>query len=210
MKNAVFSVNGKGTFQGSKNSNPAIGKKNVLETVEELHVEMIVDAWKLNNVIASILKTHPYEEPAYDVYPLKNKNVNYGAGAIGELESEMDEKHFLNYIAKSIGIKNFKFCEGKNKKIRRVAVCGGSGSELLKTAIKKNADAFITADIKYHTYHDALGKILLVDAGHYETEIFALNAVERKIKEFLETKSEKKIELHKFSGTTNPINFYKQ
>ncbi len=205
-----FRTNGTGTFKGSKNSNPVIGKKELLETVDEIRLEAIVDAWNLKKVLNAISKNHPYEEPAFDVIPLKNKNVNYGAGAIGELDIEMTEKVFLSHVAKCLRIKNFKYSDGRGKKIKKVAVCGGSGSELLKIAISSGADAFITADIKYHTYHDAQDRILLIDAGHFETEIFAMNSVEKKIKKFLDDELEDRIKVFQYSGSTNPIKFYKQ
>lgn len=205
-----FRLNGEGTFRGSGKSNPAVGKKEQLETVSEVRIEVLVDSWNLNKVLGAMLKVHPYEEPAYDVYPLKNKNTNYGAGAIGELDAEMNEKNFLFHVSKSLKIKNFKYSNGRNKKIKKVAVCGGAGADLLSKAISSCADAFITADVKYHSYQDAKGKILFIDAGHFETEIFSLNAVERKIKKFLEEELEDRVKVFKYSGTTNPVKFYKQ
>ena len=205
--NCSFQVNGLGTFKGSKKSNPIVGKKSRIESVNEVRFEFIVDAWKLNGVIASLKKAHPYEEPAYDVYPLKNKNVNYGYGTIGELEKSMSEKEFLAHVIKSTKATNLKYCTGNKRNVSKVAVCGGAGSDLLNAAIENNADAFITADIKYHTYNDAAGKILLIDAGHYETEIHSLNVVQRKIKKFLF--NHQKIKVLKYSGSTNPVKFFK-
>ncbi len=209
-ENCSFRMNGEGTFRGTAKSNPVLGKKENFESVNETRIETIVDSWNLNKVLNAMLKVHPYEEPAYDVIPLKNKNVNYGAGAIGELDSEMTEKNFLLHVGKSLKIKNFKYSDGKNKKIKKVAVCGGAGADLLGKAIAQGADAFITADVKYHQYHDALGKILFIDAGHYETEIFSLNAVEKKIQTFLEDELEDRVKVFKYSGSTNPVKFYKQ
>ncbi|MEW6654125.1 MAG: Nif3-like dinuclear metal center hexameric protein, partial [Bacteroidota bacterium] len=205
-----FRLSGEGTFQGSVNTNPAVGKKEQFETLSEVRVEVIVDSWNLNKAINAMLKAHPYEEPAFDVYPLKNKNINYGAGAIGELSSEMSEKNFLLHLCKSLKINNFKYCSGKNKMIKKAAVCGGSGADMLNSAISLGADAFITADIKYHTYQEAKEKILFIDAGHYETEIFSLNAVERKINKFLKEELEDHIQVFKYTGTTSPVKFYKQ
>ncbi len=205
-----YRSNGQGTFIGTSKSNPAVGTKENFETVNEIRFETIVESWKLNSVIKALITAHPYQEPAYDIYQLKNKNVNYGAGVIGELEADMDEKDFLDYLCKELKIKNYKYSNGKSKKVKKVAVCGGSGSDMLNIAISKHADAFITADIKYHTFHDALGKIILIDAGHYETEIFSLNAVEKKLKKFFEDELEDRIKVFKYSGSTNPVKFYKQ
>jgi dinuclear metal center YbgI/SA1388 family protein len=207
-ENCSFNVNGEGTFKGSKKSNPSVGIKNRFEKVDETRVEFLVDSWKLNLVISALIKAHPYEEPAYDIYPLKNKNVNYGAGAIGGLENEMSVKNFLPFVCAALKTPAVKYCNGKGKKIKNVAVCGGAGIELLNKAISSGADAFITADIKYHPYQDATGKILLVDAGHYETEIFSLNTVQEKMKKFISI--DKSIKVLKYSGSTNPVKFYKQ
>lgn len=206
--NCSFRLNGEGTFKGSAFSNPAIGKKNRFEKVNEVRFEFIVDSWELNKVITALVNSHPYEEPAYDIYPLKNKNINYGAGAIGDLTKEMSRKDFLSHACKALKTKAIKFCDGKNRAVQKVAVCGGAGSELLNVAIESGADAFVTADIKYHTYHDAAGKILLIDAGHYETEVIVLNAVQQKMKKFISVDS--KIKILKYSGSTNPVKFYKQ
>lgn len=203
--NCSFRIPGKGTFRGSEKSNPRLGEKSRLEFVDEIRLEVLVNNFDLPNVIRAMKQVHPYEEVAYDIYPLKNENVNYGMGVIGELENSMNEKQFLEYVCRKLNIKNLRFSKGKTNKIKTVAVCGGSGSDLLNTAIEQNADAFITADIKYHTFQDAENKILLIDAGHYETEIFILDEIERRLKSFL---AESKTEIFKYKGSTNPVSFY--
>lgn len=207
-ENCSFQTDGLGTFKGSAKSNPAVGKKGIFESVNEVRFEFIVDSWKLNDAVSALKKSHPYEEPAYDIYPLKNKNVNYGYGTIGDLDKPMTEKNFLSHVVKSTKAANVRFCKGTGKPIQKVAVCGGSGAELINAAIANKADAFVTADIKYHPFQAAEGKILLIDAGHYETEIHSLNAVQRKLKKVLS--DDKKIKVLKYSGSTNPVKFYKQ
>ena len=199
-----FRSEGTGTFLGSNQSNPTIGKRGKLEKVDEIKLEVLISSFDLNNVLESMKKAHPYEEVAYDVYPLINENVNYGAGAIGDLEKDISAEEFLNHIAKSLKIKNFRFTHGKSKRIKKVAVCGGSGSDLISTAIIKGADAFVTADIKYHAFQDAEKQILLVDAGHYETEIPSIEELKRRLTGFLP----KAIKVYKYQGSTNPIVFY--
>jgi dinuclear metal center YbgI/SA1388 family protein len=205
-ENCSFRLKGEGTFKGNEKARPVIGKKGKVEKVNEIRLELIVDVWNLKNAINTIKEFHPYEEPAYDIYPLKNKNTNYGAGAIGELTNELSEKEFLKYVTTLLKTGRLKYCSGNGKMIKRIAVCGGSGSELLNNAINSRADAFITADIKYHTYQEAYGKILMIDAGHYETEIGSLNAVKRKIDAILLKNNS--IKVYKYSGSTNPVKFY--
>lgn len=199
-----FRSSGTGYFKGSEKSNPSFGVKGKLEKVDEVKIEVLVNSFDVSKVVSAMKQTHPYEEVAYDVYPLVNENVNYGMGVIGVLENELSEKQFLNLVSKSLKIKNFRFTKGLNSKIKKIAVCGGSGSDLLESAIKSEADAFITADVKYHTFQDAENKILLIDAGHYETEIHALEEIKKRLEKSLSDK----IKVYKFTGNTNPVVFY--
>ena len=205
--NCSFKTSGKGTFKGSGKTNPSIGKKENYEEVEEIKLEILVNSWKLRNVLNALFKVHPYEEIAYDIYPLENYNANYGAGAIGELEKPLPLNAFLTYISRKLNIKNFRFTEGKNTRISKVAVCGGSGSDLIRNAINSGADAFITADIKYHTFHDSNREILLIDAGHYETEIHSLKEIKKKLTNYINSNNSD-IKIFKYNGSTNPIIFF--
>jgi dinuclear metal center YbgI/SA1388 family protein len=202
--NCSFRTLGTGTFKGSEKSNPRFGVKGKIESVEEVKIEVLVNSFDVNKVIAAMKQVHPYEEIAYDVYPLANENVNYGMGVIGELEKELSEKDFLLLVSKSLKIKNLRFTRGTKSKIKKVAVCGGSGSDLLDAAIKNSADAFVTADIKYHTFQDAENEILLIDAGHYETEVPSLDELKNRIEISLTDNTK----VYKYSGTTNPIVFF--
>jgi dinuclear metal center YbgI/SA1388 family protein len=200
-----FRLDGKGTFKGDDHTNPFLGKSGKLEFVDEIRLEMVVDSFNLSAVLRAMEKNHPYEQVAYDVYKLYNDNPNFGIGAIGTLENEMTKEDFLFHVSKQLNIKIFRYTETKKKKISTVAVCGGSGSDLTEDAIKQSADAFITADVKYHKFQDAEGKILLIDAGHYETEILILCEIQKRLQKFLELKN---IRVYKFKGSTNPVIFY--
>lgn len=204
--NCSFRTSGIGTFMGSNTSNPSIGKKGVVESVEEVKLEVLVDKWKLNEVIIAMKKSHPYEEVAYDVFALKNENINYGVGAIGEMNETISINDFLSFVSSKLKTSGLRYVKGKTKRIKTVAVCGGSCGELLDEAIKQNADAFVTADLKYHTFQDAEGKILLIDAGHYETEVPVLDEIQTRLKKLLI--ENKNIKVLKYRGSTNPIVFY--
>lgn len=201
-----FRSEGEGTFKGSSISNPAVGMKGRYEKVKEIKLEVLVDSWKLKIVLDAMLSAHPYEEPAYDIYPLENYNVNYGAGAIGNFEKSLSPSETLAFVSKKLGAKNLRYVQGSSKNIKKVAVCGGSGSDLINEAISRGADTFITADIKYHSFHSAKGKILLIDAGHYETEIPVMDEMQRRLAKLVKEKSN--IKVLKFNGNTNPINIY--
>lgn len=201
-----FRTEGFGTFRGSSSSNPKVGIRNRFEKVNETKLEILVDSWKMRNVLQALMNTHPYEEPAYDIYPLENYNVDFGAGAIGSFEKDYSPSAFLELIAKRLKLKNMRYVHGSSKRIKTAAVCGGSGSDLINDAINSKADAFITADIKYHTFHAVNKKLLLIDAGHYETEIPIIDELHRRLSRFV--KRENQIKILKFKGNTNPVNFY--
>ena len=201
-----FRSNGNGTFKGSKKTRPVIGKKEEYKFVDEVKLEVLVDRWKLDSVLSELKKVHPYQELAYDLVPLDNPNVNYGIGAVGDLTKDYNLNDFLSLLAHKLKIKNFRYAIGNKNNIRKVAVCGGSGSEYYRDAIVKNCDALITADIKYHTFRDADGEILLIDAGHYETEIFSLNEIKKRIS--LQLNHNNDIKVYLYSGSTNPVIFY--
>jgi len=199
-----FRTAGTGTFFGSDGTSPFAGKKGKTEKIGEFKLEAIADSWKVGEIISAMIDAHPYEEPAYDIYPLKNRNVNYGMGAIGELNKPMSRQEFLKYVSGKLGSKCLKYAPGKSESIKKIAVCGGAGTDLLKNAILAEADAFVTADVKYHTFQDAQGKILLIDAGHYETEIHVLDRVEIE----LNAAAKNNFKIFKYSGSTNPVIFY--
>lgn len=206
--NCSFKLEGQGSFKGSSESNPHIGSKDNYEIVEEVRLEILVNRWNLDGAISAMKNVHPYDEPAFDVFKLNNKNVNFGYGAIGELERPVSSGKFLIHVASSLKIKNFRYCSGKKGNIKKVAVCGGSCADLLKSAVSKGADAFVTADIKYHAFQEAENNILFIDAGHYETEIHSLIVIKKLLSEALKL-DDKDVKVFVDSGSTNPVKYYK-
>ncbi len=161
---------GTGTFRALSGSNPFVGEQDKLHKEEEFRLETIVPDYKLNAVVRAMIKSHPYEEPAYDIYKLQNKHNTTGSGMIGELEVETDIVEYLKYVKSSLNVAYLKHNELINRKVKKVAVCGGSGSFLINNAAKQGADIFISSDIKYHDFFEHLGNMTIVDAGHFETE----------------------------------------
>lgn len=162
--------NGTGTFRALEGSNPFVGKQNALHKEEEYRIETIVPKHSLSDVLNAMIKAHPYEEPAYDIYNLYNSNVSIGSGIIGELESAVPIKEYLHMVKQTLGTKFIKHNKLIERPVKRVAVCGGSGSFLIDAAARNNADLFITADVKYHEFFEYSGNMTIADAGHYETE----------------------------------------
>jgi hypothetical protein len=197
-----FNSQGTGTFKGNKNSHPFVGAKGEQHFEPEVRIETIYESIKEKEIIKALLAAHPYEEVAYDMYLLENTFQNNGSGMIGELEIEMDENDFLEHIKSTLNAHGIRYTKLTGKKIKRVAICGGSGFFLLQNAIKANADAYVTSDVKYHQFFDADLKILLVDAGHYETEQYTMELISELLNQKFVTFA---IRLTKV--TTNPVNY---
>jgi dinuclear metal center YbgI/SA1388 family protein len=176
-----FSSAGTGRFKPEDGSNPFLGKKGILEEAAELKVDVILPNTITAKVLNALFKAHPYEEVAYFIYPIQNTWNEVGAGMIGQLKEPMELSDFLNAVKTKLGTPVLKHTRPIGRKIRTVAVCGGSGFFLLSDAIRAGADAFLTSDVKYHEFFDAEDKIVLIDAGHYETEQFTSDWIKEKI-----------------------------
>ncbi len=165
-----FRSEGTGTFRGNEYTKPSVGTRGTLEHVREVRLEMITETRQVAAVVSALRNSHPYEEVACDVYPIENRSEKYGMGIIGALPRAMQLKAVLGMVKQALKARSLRYTGDLLKSVRRVAACGGSGSELIDAAVSHGADVFITADIKYHTFRDAAGRIALIDAGHFETE----------------------------------------
>jgi dinuclear metal center YbgI/SA1388 family protein len=202
-----FRGDGTGTFRGMSGARPHIGTVGRLEKVQECRLEMLCETWKIDGVIAAMKSVHPYEEIAYDLYPLSNSNTEYGLGAIGDLKGPMTAQKFLGHLQTALRTPFLRHSSGTSHKIKTVAVCGGSGSDYIDEALRQRADAMITADIKYHTFQEYEGRILLVDAGHFETEHLVLPALASTIRTIVRQNSaSKKITITTHSR--NPVHYF--
>lgn len=197
-----FNSEGYGSFKAGENSNPYVGQLQKIHYEPEVKIEVIVPKFKLSNVIKALKDAHPYEEPAYDCIPLLNNWDHTGAGIIGNLPVQTDIHNFLYKIKDVFQIPFIKHTAIVNQTVQRVAICGGSGSFLIRDAINANADVFITADIKYHEFMDADNKLVIVDAGHFETEQYTKELMYDIISKKFPT-----FALHISKVTTNPIQY---
>ncbi|MDX2445040.1 MAG: Nif3-like dinuclear metal center hexameric protein [Bacteroidales bacterium] len=168
--NCSFSLNGTGSFRGGENTNPFVGEKGKLHQEKEVRLETIVPRHLKKPVVQALLEAHPYEEVAYDLYPLENDYEHAGMGVIGELSDQMDEKEFLGSLKNKLNLKMIQYSPFTGKMVNKVAICGGAGSFLLDDAIRAGANVFISGDFKYHEFFRAEKKILIADIGHYESE----------------------------------------
>lgn len=202
-KNCSFKLVGTGTFTPSDNANPHIGEANKHEEVQENRVEVILPKYAQNAVMNALRSNHPYEEVAYYLSELINDNQETGAGMVGNLAKPMKEAEFLDYLKDKMQLKAIKHTPLLDREISRVALCGGSGSFLLRDAISQKADIFITSDFKYHEFFDAENQIVIADIGHYESEFFTKEL----LVEFLNKKFTTFAILISETNT-NPVNYF--
>ena len=197
-----FNQNGNGSFRGNDRTNPYVGEKNQIHIEEETRIETIFPKQIQFKVIQALLQAHPYEEVAYDIYPLDNEYSQAGIGMIGELLELIDELNFLRKIKTIFNCEVVKHTQLLGTPIRRVAVCGGSGSTYLNMAMTQKADIFISGDFKYHQFFDAENQIIIADIGHYESEQFT-----KEVFYELLTKKFPKFAVHLSDFSTNPVSY---
>lgn len=199
-----FRSAGTGTFKGNASASPAIGRRGRREQVPEIRIEVVAPSWKVTGVLSALRRVHPYEEPAFDIYPLENRTGEGGFGAIGDLARPTPLPRFLREVKRRLGAGALRWTEGRTRTIRRVAVCGGSGSELLESAIRAGADCYVTADVKYHPFQEAASRIVLVDAGHFETERPVVGAIAGVLRKELRREGSG-IPVHTAARMVNPV-----
>lgn len=195
-----FNVLGEGTYRGNEHSNPVIGEKGELHTEKEIRISVVFESKNEASILKTLKENHPYEEVAYEVITTENVHQDIGLGMIGELPKEMKEKDFLLFLKETMKTDCVRHSELLHKKIKKVAVLGGAGSFAISNAKRAGADAYVSADFKYHEFFKAEKSILLADIGHYESEQFTKNLLvdylTKKFSNFAVILSEK---------STNPI-----
>jgi len=197
-----FCSMGEGTFRAGDDTNAFIGEKGKRNLETEQKLEVIYSIDKQRAILSSLSNSHPYEVPAYDVLELQNSNSGIGAGLIGELENGIDEISFLKSLKITMKTDCVRYTDLQRRQIKKVALCGGSGSFLLKDAIHQKADVFITGDFKYHEFFDAENRIVIADVGHFESEQYTIELLVDKLKEKFTTFAVCFTEVN-----TNPVNY---
>lgn len=176
-ENCSFSSQGLGTYQGNPDSNPTIGQPGEFIEDKEIKIEVTFEKHLEGKILKALFSNHVYEEVAYEIYALQNSHQNIGLGMVGEFEAEMDEKEFLLFVKDKMQAGGIRHSAFTGKKVKKVAVLGGSGSFAIKNAVAAGADAFLTADLKYHQFYEAENKLLLADIGHFESERYTKNYI---------------------------------
>jgi len=197
-----YNTSGEGSFRAIDGANPFVGNMNELHFEKELKIEAIYPVYLEQHIIKSMVEAHPYEEVAYDILLLGNENKYIGSGVTGALAGEIVAREFLEKVKTVCELPFIKYSGNDKDMVSRVALCGGSGSFLIKDAIKAGADIFLTADLKYHDYFIPEGKMILADIGHYESEQFSKDLIAqilvKKFPNFAVLKSKE---------DTNPVNY---
>ena len=198
-----FATHGKGTFRGNQNSKAYLGKPMKREEVEEVQLNLVFQKHLEQKILQTLFENHPYEAVSYELHQLDNQNSEIGIGSVGTLKKEMTEKYFLKWLGQKLEINFMRHSPFLNRKIKKVAVLGGSGSFAISNAKKINADVLVTADLKYHDFFQAENQIFLVDGGHYETERFTKKLIHNHLIEKLP-----KFAIALSKSITNPVNYF--
>jgi len=178
-----FSSQGIGTYMGNENSNPEVGSQFEYVEAKEIKIEVTFEKHLQSKIIKALFSNHVYEEIAYEIYNLENEHQNIGLGRVGSLKNELSESEFMQFVSEKLDCKGIRHSNFLGKPIKKVAVLGGSGSYAIKNAIASGADAYLTADLKYHQFYEAENLILLADIGHFESERFTKNYIVDYLKE---------------------------
>ena len=200
--NCSYSLDGVGSFMAGDMANPSVGKIGEIHFEKETQINVIYSFEKEKKVLEALFKVHPYEEVAYEVVTLENTNQDIGMGMIGTLETEMEEQDFLLQVKSKMNASVIRHSQLLGKKVKKVAVLGGSGAFAIAAAKRAKADVFITSDIKYHQFYEAENELVIADIGHFETEQFTkdllVDHLTKKIPNFAVSLSE---------SITNPIKY---
>ncbi|MBC36083.1 MAG: Nif3-like dinuclear metal center hexameric protein [Bacteroidetes bacterium] len=196
-----FNTEGTGSFRANDNADPFVGNKNETHFEKEFRIEMIFPEYVEGKIVNALIEAHPYEEVAYDVYPLSNSFDKIGAGMIGKIEKTSANELF-NLLKEKFNCKTIRHTQILNEPIEKVAICGGSGSFLINAAKAQQADVFITGDLKYHDFFEADGQILLVDIGPSGSEQFTKELIYSIL-----TKKFPTFALRISDVDTNPVNY---
>ncbi|WP_067727392.1 Nif3-like dinuclear metal center hexameric protein [Oceanobacillus damuensis] len=200
----TFQTEGQGTFKPLEGTNPFIGSKNQLEYVNEVKVETIVQQTYLQNVINHMIDAHPYEEAAYDIYPLINEGKKYGIGRIGTLKTPAKLRALCDYVKTAFDVPAVRVTGDLDKPVKTVAVLGGSGEKYIHAAKRSGADVYITGDMSFHIAQEAeqIG-LSVIDPGHYIEKV-----MKKATKEYLQQQlKQEKIEITISKSNTEPFKF---
>lgn len=184
-------------------SQPHTGAVGEHQSVDSTIITVTLPAHAQGAVLRALFQAHPYEQPAYQLTALQNAWPQVGSGMIGQLPAPMAKEAFIEHVKTQFNTGCVRWADAPTKaQVQRVALCGGSGSFLISRALAAGADAFITADVTYHTFFEPDGRMLLLDVGHYESEQFVPAGIARYLSEKLPN-----FAVHLSGVSTNPLHY---
>ncbi|MRN55704.1 Nif3-like dinuclear metal center hexameric protein [Paenibacillus monticola] len=201
-----FNIEGYGTFIPREGAEPFIGEQGKMTHAEEIRIETIVPLAFRNKVVQAMLKAHPYEEVAYDLYSMDLKGRSLGLGRVGKLKEPTTLRQFVETVKSGLKVDNVRVVGDLDRPIRKAAVMGGSGGKFYSNAIFRGADVLVTGDIDYHTAQDALlAGITLIDPGHNAEKIMKVKVAEWMAEKLAEHKYDTSV--HASKVNTEPFSF---
>ncbi|HET6495660.1 MAG TPA: Nif3-like dinuclear metal center hexameric protein [Thermoleophilia bacterium] len=166
-----WSVEGQGTFFGAERSDPTVGRAGRDEFAPEVRLEVVFPRGMRRRVAGAYVGAHPYEEPAFDIYPVDNEIASLGLGRLGTLPEAMPLEAFAADVAAVLRLPSLRFAGDGSRSVRRVACLPGSGAEAITRGVAGVADVLVTGDVKYHEALAAMAQgLALIDAPHDLTE----------------------------------------
>ena len=166
----AYMTTGRGTYRPLPGAHPAIGSVGESHTEDETRIEVVFPSAICTRVVQAMLAAHPYEEPAFDLVPMANRDTSAGLGVVGRLEKPMPAIDYLASVKQALGIGAIRYAGDASRMVSRVALCGGAGADFIDAAIAAGADLYMCGDLKYHNFTTSAGRIVLADIGHYESE----------------------------------------
>lgn len=198
-----FNTDGTGTFKAEAGADPFVGNLGEVHREPETRIEVVFPPHLETALVRALRDAHPYEEVAFDVVPLSNAHPGQGAGLVGELPQALEATEFLKLLQDQFNLPLVRHTAAPGRPIKKVALCGGAGSFLISSALGAGADAYVTADLKYHEFFDADGRMLLADIGHYESEQFTIGLLQEFLLEKFTT-----FAVLKTTVETNPVRYF--
>ena len=198
-----FNSQGMGTFKAGEGTDPYVGEIGKRHNEEETKIEIVFPAYLELQVVKALIDNHPYEEVAYDIFTMENVHYGIGSGIIGEFETPVPETGLLSLLRETFRAEGIRHTPLIGRNVKKVAVCGGAGSFLIKTALAQKADFYITGDVKYHEFFDAEGRMVIADIGHYESEQYTIDLLQELILQKFPT-----FAVLKTGVNTNPVRYF--
>ncbi|MCJ1908789.1 Nif3-like dinuclear metal center hexameric protein [Planococcus ruber] len=178
-----YTLSGTGRFRPTKDADPYIGEAGKMEMTAESKIEVVIRKNEKDRAIKAMIAAHPYEEVAYDVFTLENKELPMGLGRVGVLDTEMSLEDFAEHVKGRLDVPAVRIVGDLAKPVRKVAVLGGDGNKYIHAAKRAGADVYVTGDLYFHVAQDAEAMgLAVVDPGHHVEKVMIKGVVNRMAK----------------------------